>query len=111
MRIRLSELAAFKIQALLDFLEEKWSVKTKEKFIQRFTDHLKALEKTPEGFPQSEVRPELRKLVVTKHTAILYQIAKDSIFIVILMDSRQDPHSIEKEIEKHFGQERSDRKI
>ena len=50
MRIRLSELAAFKIQALLDFLEEKWSVKTKEKFIQRFTDHLKALEKTPKVF-------------------------------------------------------------
>jgi len=31
MKIRLSGLAAFKVQALLDFLEERWSVKANEK--------------------------------------------------------------------------------
>ncbi len=103
MNIRLSTLAAYKTNLLLDFLEEKWSLKTKEKFIQKFTERLKALESNPEGFPKSEVRPELRKLIITKQTSILYKIAEDSIFIVTLIDNRQDPDSIEKEIKKHFG--------
>lgn len=103
MRIRLSSLAAFKIQKLLDFLEEKWSLKAKNKFIQKFTDRLDVLENNPEGFPQSEVRPELRKLVITKQTTILYKMTKDTIFVVTLIDNRQDPDLIEKEIKKHFG--------
>jgi plasmid stabilization system protein ParE len=106
MRIQLSTLAAYKTQVLLDFLEEKWSVKTKEKFIQKFIDRLKAVENNPEGFPQSEVRPELRKVVITKQTTLLYKITADAIFVITLIDNRQNPDSIEKEIEKHFGSRR-----
>ena len=77
--------------------------KDERKFIQKFTERLNALETNPEGFPQNELRSELRKLVITKQTSILYKIAEDSIFIVTLIDNRQDPDSIEKEIKKHFG--------
>lgn len=103
MKVRLSALAAFKAQKLIDFLETKWSLKTKERFIQKLTEKLKVLESKPEGFPISDVHTDLRKLVVTKHTTILYKIMDDSIFIVTLIDNRQNPLSIEKEIKKYFG--------
>jgi plasmid stabilization system protein ParE len=102
MKIRLSSLAAFKLELLVEYLEEKWSSKVKLKFLKKLESSLNAAAKNPNAFPQSQIRPELRKLVITKQATVLYLIDSDSIFVITIFDTRQDPSEIDKEIKKHF---------
>jgi plasmid stabilization system protein ParE len=61
------------------------------------------LKQNPQGLPQGEIRPELRRLVITRQTSVLYTIKEDIIFIVTLFDNRQNPKKIEAEIKNQFG--------
>lgn len=103
MRIRISRLAAYKTQQLLDYLEEQWSSASKKKFLKIMTQKFEVLKQNPKAYPQSEIRPDLRKLVISKQTSVLYKLTDDSIFIVTLFDNRQHPGKTEKEITKYFG--------
>ena len=54
-------------------------------------------------FPESELQSGLRKCVVTKHNSLLYEIQSESIFILTIIDTRQDQDKINEEIRKQFG--------
>ena len=103
MKIRLSSLAAFKLELLLEYLEEKWSARIKSKFLNKLKSSLNSVTKEPNAFPKSQIRPDLRKVVITKQTTALYKVESDSIYVITFTDTRQDPDKIEKEIKKHFG--------
>ena len=103
MNVRFSKLSVFKLEKLLDYLKEEWSEESKNKFLKRLDTKIKSIQKNPEAFPSSILESKLRKCVVTKQTIVLYEIHDDSIFIVSVIDSRQDPGKIKDEIEKHFG--------
>jgi plasmid stabilization system protein ParE len=103
MKIKLTSLASFKLIKLLAYLEQEWSTKTKLKFLEKMNSKFEILKTTPELFPKSQTRPELRKLVITKQSVALYKVEKDIIYIITIFDSRQNPSEIENEINKHFG--------
>ena len=103
MKIRLSSLAAFKLELLVEYLEERWSARVKLKFLKKLEKGLNVAANNPNAFPQSQIRPELRKLVITKQATALYLVDSDSLFVITIFDTRQDPSEIDKEIKKHFG--------
>lgn len=103
MKIELSKLASFKIESLLDYLESEWSKSTRERFLSELNSSLKRASAQPQAFPKSQLSPDLRKLVVTKQSTLLYTVQGDVLFVVTIFDSRQDPIEIEKEIIKNFG--------
>jgi plasmid stabilization system protein ParE len=103
MKIRLSSLAAFKLELLLEHLENEWSERIKNKFLGKLKSSLNSVAEKPNAFPKSQIRPDLRKVVITKQTTALYKIESDSIYVITIVDTRQDPEKIEKEIKKHFG--------
>jgi len=101
--VRFSRLSVLKLEKLLEYLKEEWSEETKKKFLKSLNAKVESIKKNPKAFPSSILESNLRKCVVTKHTIILYEIQDDSIFIMNLNDSRQDPEKIRDEIRKHFG--------
>ncbi|MEQ8907550.1 MAG: type II toxin-antitoxin system RelE/ParE family toxin [Vicingaceae bacterium] len=103
MKIRLSSLAAYKLELLVEYLEERWSSRVKLKFLKKLEKSLNVAANNPNVFPHSQIRPELRKLVITKQATALYLIDSDSLFVITIFDTRQDPNEIDKEIKKHFG--------
>lgn len=103
MNVRFSQLSVFKLEKLLEYLKEEWSEESKNKFLKSLTTKIESIKKNPKAFPSSILETKLRKCVVTKQTIILYEIQDDSIFILNLIDSRQDPEKIRNEIKKHFG--------
>ncbi|HKK38094.1 MAG TPA: type II toxin-antitoxin system RelE/ParE family toxin [Cryomorphaceae bacterium] len=102
MNIRLSTLAEFKLLHLLQYLEEEWSVKSKEKFLNTFRSKMEYLSQNPLACKQSDVRSDLRSLVLTKQNTLFYTIQADSILVVTIFDSRQNPDELRKEIAEHF---------
>lgn len=104
MRLRFSELSAFKLERLSEFLIEKWSEQSNIKFLNKLDSKLKTVQSNPEAYPQSEIEPGLRKCEITKQMTVLYEVQNDTIFVLTIIDSRQDRKKIKKEIKNHFAQ-------
>jgi plasmid stabilization system protein ParE len=96
--IRLSKRASLKLDKLLIFLEEEWSLKAKKDFLFKLDASLVNIQKLPASFPESKKIPGLRKCVVTRQTSIFYKYSDSTIYIVSLFDNRQNPKSLVKEI-------------
>lgn len=103
MNVRFSRLAVYKLEKLSEYLIEEWSEQSNLRFLKRLDSKIKAIQKNPELFPQSQLEPRLRKCVITKHTTLLYEVEMESIFILTLIDTRQDQKRINEEVSKHFG--------
>ncbi len=89
--IKLSVIAARKLDNLLVFLEHEWSARVKDDFVKKLNKSLNQIQKLPESFPESERIRGLRKCVVTKQTTIFYKYSETAIYIVTIFDNRQDP--------------------
>ena len=103
MNVRFSKLSVLKLEKLLKYLNEEWSEESKNRFLKSLNTKVESIKKNPKAFTSSILESKLRKCVVTKQTIILYEIQDDSIFIMNLIDSRQDQGKIKNEIKKHFS--------
>ena len=103
MNVRFSQLSVLKLEKLLEYLKEEWSEQSKNKFLKSLNIKIESIKKNPKAFPSSILEPKLRNCVVSKQTIILYEIQDDTIFIMNIIDSRQDPEKIRNEIRKQFG--------
>ena len=103
MNVRISLLASFKLERLLNHIEENWSRSSRDRFLSKLNSVIETIKQNPEICQKSETRPELRRAVVTKQSSLLYQIQKETIFVVTIFDNRQDQDKLDKEIKRHFG--------
>lgn len=103
MQIRFSELSVFKLEKLVEHLQEKWSDRSANIFLKKLHEKLETVSSNPKAFPESEVSKGLRKCVITKQTTILYEIHEESVMVMNIIDTRQNPKKIENELKKHFG--------
>jgi len=102
-QIRLSELAGKKLDILLDYLEEEWSLKIADNFEKIFGDKLSHIAKYPESCIKSRQFFNLHLCIVTKQTSFLYRINNNEIEVITVFDNRSSFKSITKEIRKYYG--------
>jgi len=95
--IKLSRRATRKLDNLLVFLENDWSVKVKCDFISKLNKSLEQIRRHPDSFSESDTVKGLRKCVVTKQTTLLYTYTKTTINVVTVFYNRQDPDSLKEE--------------
>ena len=93
-----SKLARNKLQKLFEYLTENWSLKVKFDFIKKLDRSIEIIKKQPESFPQSHVKPGLRKCVITKQTTLYFRFTSSQIMIVNIFDNRQHPSKLNKEL-------------
>lgn len=96
--VKLSKTAEIKLEKLLEYLLNNWSLKVQRNFILKLEENLERIKKHPEGFPISEKQQSLHKCVVTKQTTLYYTFTSKSIYIVTIFDNRQQPGKLDKEI-------------
>jgi plasmid stabilization system protein ParE len=102
MKVLFSRLAIFKLEKLSQYLSSEWSEQSKITFLKKLDSKINIIQQHPEIFPQSEFKPGLRKCMVTKQTSLLYEVGEDSIFILTIIDTRQNQEKIKQEIQKNF---------
>ena len=103
MKVFLSPLAEKKIQLTLDYIEQEWSIKSREEFISKLIKKIEQISKQPKSCIKSKDFSNLYKCIVTRQTSFYYRIKSNEIEIITLIDNRQDPKKIREEIKKHFG--------
>jgi plasmid stabilization system protein ParE len=81
---------------LLEYLELKWSIKVRDKFISKLDKSIYLIQNEPEIFPKSQINKEHYRCVLSKQTTIYYKYNSKQIRILSLFDTRQNPTKINK---------------
>jgi plasmid stabilization system protein ParE len=96
----LSPIAEKKLILLLEYLEIEWGVKSKKDYLKQLQKAIKTISKNPKAFEESKSFKNLYRCVVTKQSAFFYRINKKEIEIITIIDNRQNPEIIKKELRK-----------
>ena len=99
--IRLSSRALQKLDNLLVYLEEEWTLKVKETFILKLDKSFQQIQKLPDSFPESEKIKGLRKCVITRQTTVFYKYTDTHINIVTIFDTRQNPKQLKNDTDSN----------
>lgn len=97
-KITISKTAEKNLDAVLNFIEAKWSKKSRDIFIVKFEKAVSIIIMNPEIFPKSSISKKYRKCVITKQSSLLYSFGANEIRIHNVFDTRQDPNKIKKDI-------------
>jgi plasmid stabilization system protein ParE len=103
MQVYLSPLAEKKIQLLLEYLEQEWSVRSKEDFLLKLIKKFNLISRHPQSGIQSREFPNLYKCIVTPQTSFYYRVILNEIEVITLIDNRQDPKKTLEDILKSLG--------
>ena len=95
-RVIVIKRASIRQEELFKYLENEWSEKVKNDFIEKFDNAIYQIQKYPKMAPKSDIISDLHKYVVTKQTSIIYRIDEKSITILTIFDNRMDQINIKK---------------
>jgi plasmid stabilization system protein ParE len=93
-KIQWTEKATFDLQNIIEYLLYKWTEKEVKNFVRKLDKRLELISINPRLFSKTNRRRNVRRSVLTKHTAIYYETSTDTIRIVTLFDSRQGPRKL-----------------
>ena len=88
-KIAWSLLGLERYKQILEFLVLNWSLHTAEEFQKNTEQKLLLLTKFPHAGTRSLKNSHFRQLIITKHNTLIYHLKKDTIFIVEIIDTRQ----------------------
>lgn len=76
---------------ILDYIEREFGAKARQTFREKTQDFTRILIEFPEMGTLEIKEKNLRGFQLTKQTRVFYRVKKDSIVILTLFDSRQNP--------------------
>lgn len=88
------------LNLLYDYLESNWSSEVVIEFSVTLEEFLAVISGNPKSFPFSSRRKTLRRCVITKHNSLFYREYLNSIEIVALFDTRQNPSKLKSFLKK-----------
>ncbi|MBC8757239.1 type II toxin-antitoxin system RelE/ParE family toxin [Kordia sp. YSTF-M3] len=93
-KVKISETAERKLEKLFDSLLKNWSVKVKFDFIKKLDKSIKVIKLHPKIFPEVQKGSGLYRCAITKLTPLYYRFNTETIFIVTIFDTRQNPSNL-----------------
>ena len=83
--------AISELKDIIEYIEEKWTEKELRTFSAKLDHTIEIISKSPEIFPTSLEKKNVRKAVVEKHNNLYYQISDNSVEILSLFANRKNP--------------------
>lgn len=78
---------------ILNYLEQNWSLKQVEEFINRTDQVIEFIAKRSKQYIYSKKKDAYRA-VVTKQVSLYYRIKEDHVELLVFWDTRQDPSKL-----------------
>jgi plasmid stabilization system protein ParE len=79
---------------ILEYLHENWGEKVLENFIEITDESINQIIINPKQFPIIKKKEKIRKCVLTKQNTLFYNFGRQSINILRIYDTRQDPKKL-----------------
>lgn len=86
--------AVSNLENILNYLSDKWTDRELNNFKTLLSRQINLIKKYPTIFPVSEMSPRLRKAVLSSQTILYYELKDQSIYIIYLFDTHQNPLKI-----------------
>jgi plasmid stabilization system protein ParE len=90
-KIKYSKLADKELLQILNYLTENWSIGIADNFEATFLKKIELLKENPKLGKISSKSHLIRSINITKHNKLYYQISKETIYLITIFDTRQDP--------------------
>ncbi|MCB0737678.1 MAG: type II toxin-antitoxin system RelE/ParE family toxin [Bacteroidetes bacterium] len=102
MKVKFSQLSAFKLKELIVYLRNVWSDKVADDFLDKLDRAVDQISKFPNASVPYLRDSTIRVFIVTKQTSIYYKAEGEIIYVLTITDNRQDPSKIFKEVKRQF---------
>jgi plasmid stabilization system protein ParE len=79
------------LDAVIFYLEKRWSKNVAKKFLLTFYKKVDAIALNPTIGRRSSRYPVIRKIFITKHNILYYEVFEERIELLQIFDSRQNP--------------------
>ena len=89
--VKWSERAKWNYEKVIDYLIAEWNEVVIHDFVDKTEDCISVLISHPYIGRESEKRKGVRKVLITKHNLLIYKISKGNIYILDILDTRQNP--------------------
>ena len=94
LKIRWTDEATKNLESIIIYLESNWTDKELKKFFQKLEKQILILSNFPEAYPLSQNKKGIHQCVLSKNLTIYYKIKEDSIVLISIFDTRQDPDKL-----------------
>ncbi len=91
LKIKWTEEASLNLENIISYLETNWTSGELTRFFQKLEKQLILLSNFPDAYPISRKKNKIHRCVLTKNHTIYYKVLEDSIVLLSLFDSRQNP--------------------
>jgi plasmid stabilization system protein ParE len=79
------------LNSIVLYLEKRWSKKVAENFLSTFYEKVDAIAVNPTIGRKSGRQPSIRKILITKHNMLYYEINGNRIELLTIFFTAQDP--------------------
>jgi len=90
-KILWTDFALIELKETFKYLEENWTKKELRNLAFKLEESLRFLSQNPYLFQASDIKKDIRRVVVLAHNTLYYRIVKDHVEIVSFFSNRQNP--------------------
>lgn len=92
--IRWTQQAVYDLENIIGYLLHHWSEKEVRDFVETLDQRIALISSNPRLFPKTQIRPNVRRSVLSKHTVIYYETLFRTVRILTLFDPRRAPSKL-----------------
>ncbi len=93
----MSKRVSIKLERLLAYLEQEWSVQVKEDFVSKLDKAIEVIALFPNSFELVNSDRAIHRCVITGQTAIYYRHDELTITVLTVFDNRQSSKRLKRE--------------
>lgn len=82
------------LSGILNYLITEWSIDIAKSLLDNVNEHIEKISLNPQLYPIIFRKGKFRKCVVTKHNSIIYVLNKETVYILRIFDTRQNPKKL-----------------
>lgn len=90
-KILWTDFALSELESTIEYLEENWTQKELRNLAVEIEETLNLLSHNPNLFQASDIKKEIRRVVVAKHNTLYYRLKNNTIEIISFFSNRQSP--------------------
>lgn len=79
---------------ILEYLSDKWNISVANQYLIQIEKNVHFIQQTPYQFPFINNNLNIHKCVISKHNSIIYKIETNTVIILRIFDTRQNPEKI-----------------
>jgi plasmid stabilization system protein ParE len=90
-KILWTDFALSELKDAIEYLNEKWTERELQNFAKEIEKTVNLLSHNPNLFQASDLKKEIRRVIVAKHNTLYYQIKGNTVEILSFFSNRQNP--------------------